>query len=78
MPNVEIEIVKQSDTAVGFEFIPRRCVVERTLAGLGRCRRLAKAVENRTRTGLAFLMLASIRLMLRELCLKTYTYLTRS
>ena len=71
LPHVEIEIVKRSDTAVGFEVIPRRWVVERTLAWLGRCRRLAKDVENRTRTARAFLMLASIRLMLRRLCLKT-------
>ena len=60
LPHVEIEIVKRSDTAVGFEVIPRRWVVERTLAWLGRCRRLVKDVENRTRTARAFLMLASI------------------
>jgi transposase len=60
LPHVEIEIVKRSDTAVGFEVIPRRWVVERTLAWLGRCRRLGKDVENRTRTARAFLMLASI------------------
>ena len=59
LPHVEIKIVKWSDTAVGFEVIPRRWVVERTLARLGRCRRLAKDVENRTRTAHAFLMLRS-------------------
>jgi len=32
LPHVEIETVKRSDTAVGFEVIPRRWVVERTLA----------------------------------------------
>jgi transposase len=42
-------------------------VVERTIAWLNRCRRLAKDFENRTRTALAFLKLASIRLMLRRL-----------
>ncbi|HEY5208823.1 MAG TPA: IS5/IS1182 family transposase, partial [Pseudolabrys sp.] len=35
---------------------------------LGRCRRLAKDWENLNRKGLAFLRLASIRLMLRKLC----------
>jgi transposase len=60
LPHVEIEIVKRSDTAVGFEVILRRWVVERTLAWLGRCRRLVKDVENRTITARAFLMLASI------------------
>ncbi len=43
-------------------------IVERTLAWLNRCRRLAKDWENRNRNGLAFLHLASIRLMLRKLC----------
>ena len=40
-----IEIIKRSDTAKGFEVLPRRWVVERTLAWLGRCRRLAKDWE---------------------------------
>jgi transposase len=71
LPNLETEIVKRSDTTVGFEIIPRRWVVERTFAWLGRCRRLAKDLENRTRTARAFLLLASIRLMSRKLCLKT-------
>ena len=61
LPHLETEIVKRSDTAVGFEVIPRRWVVERTFAWLGRCRRLAKDFENRTRTARAFLLLASIR-----------------
>ena len=67
LPNLKTEIVKRSDTAVGFEIIPRRWVVERTFAWLGRCRRLAKDFENRTRTARAFLFLASIRLMSRKL-----------
>ena len=78
LPHLETEIVKRSDTAVGFEVIPRRWVVERTFAWLGRCRRLAKDFENRTRTARAFLLLASIRLMLRKLCLNTQTSRTDS
>ena len=47
---------------------PRRWIVERTIAWLNRCRRLAKDWENLNRKALAFLRLASIRLMLRKLC----------
>ncbi len=68
LPHLTTEIVKRSDYAKGFEVLPRRWVVERTLAWLGRCRRLAKDWENLNRKALAFLRLASIRLMLRKLC----------
>jgi transposase len=68
MPGLATEIVKRSDAAKGFEVLPRRWVVERTFAWLGRCRRLAKDFENMSRNALAFLKLASIRLMLRRLC----------
>ena len=67
-PQLEIAIVKRSDTTTGFEVLPKRWVVERTIAWLNRCRRLAKDWENLTRNALAFLKLASIRLMLRKLC----------
>ncbi len=68
LPQLKIEIVKRSDHAKGFELLPRRWVVERTFAWLNRCRRLAKDFENLTRNAVAFLRLASIRLMLRKLC----------
>jgi transposase len=68
LAQVNIEIVKRSDYAKGFVVLPRRWVVERTFAWLGRCRRLAKDWENLNRRALAFLRLASIRLMLRKLC----------
>jgi len=47
--------------------LPKRWIVERTFAWMGRCRRLAKDFENLTRISLAFLRLASIRMMLRRL-----------
>ena len=68
MTQVNIEIIKRSDQAKGFVVLPKRWVVERTFAWLGRCRRLAKDWENLNRKALAFLRLASIRLMLRKLC----------
>ena len=68
MEQVNVEIVKRSDHAKGFVVLPLRWVVERTFAWLGRCRRLAKDWENLNRKALAFLRLASIRLMLRKLC----------
>ena len=76
LPQVITEIVKRSDRAKGFEILPRRWVVERTFAWLNRCRRLAKDWENLTRNALAFLRLASIRLMLRRLNPVSYTHLT--
>ena len=42
LARVNVEIVKRSDQAKGFVVLPKRWVVERTFAWLGRCRRLAK------------------------------------
>ena len=52
----------------GFVVLPKRWIVERSIAWLNRCRRLAKDWENLNRNALGFLKLASIRLMLRKLC----------
>jgi transposase len=68
LKQVNIEIVKRSDRAKGFVVLPKRWIVERTIAWLNRCRRLAKDFECLNRKALAFLKLASIRLMLRKLC----------
>ena len=65
---IRVEIVKRSDVVEGFAVLPKRWVVERTIGWLNRCRRLAKDWENLNRNALAFLRLASIRLMLRKLC----------
>jgi transposase len=68
LPQLNVEIVKRSDQAKGFEVLPKRWIVERTFAWLNRCRRLAKDLENLTQTALTFVKLASIRFMLRRLC----------
>ena len=62
-----IEVVKRSDTAEGFVVLPRRWVVERTFAWLGRCRRLAKDRERKIEVSTAWTLIASIRLMTRRL-----------
>ena len=68
LKRVNVEIVKRSDQAQRFVVLPKRWIVERTFAWLGRCRRLAKDWECLNRKALAFLKLASIRLMTRKLC----------
>ena len=68
LPHLDVEIVKRSDRVSGFVVLPKRWIVERSIAWLNRCRRLAKDWENLNRKALAFLRLASIRFMLRKLC----------
>lgn len=62
-----LEIVKKPSTAKGFEIIPRRWVVERTFAWLGRNRRLAKDFEQTIETAVAWIFIAHIRLLTRRL-----------
>jgi transposase len=62
-----IEIIKRSHKAKNFEVLPRRSVVERTFAWLGRCRRLAKDVERSIASAEAWIMIAYIRLITRRL-----------
>jgi transposase len=67
LSQVTVEIVKRTDRAKGFVLLPKRWVVERTLAWLNRCRRLAKDWESLNHKARAFLLMASIRLMLRRI-----------
>ncbi len=62
-----IEIIKRSDTAKGFVLLPRRWVVERTLAWLSRNRRLAKDFEATIESATAWVFLASIQLLTRRI-----------
>jgi putative transposase len=68
LPELNVEVIRRCDQTEGFTVLPKRWIVERTIAWLNRCRRLAKDWENLNRNALAFLKLASIRLMLRKLC----------
>jgi transposase len=62
-----IDIVKRSDAAKGFVLLPRRWVVERTIAWLNRNRRLAKDVEATIESSVTWLYIASVKLMSRRL-----------
>ena len=62
-----LEIIKRSDKAKGFEILPRRWVVERTFAWLGRCRRLAKDFEKSIASAEAWITIAHIRMLTRRL-----------
>ena len=64
---VNLAIVRRCDTEK-FVVLPKRGIVERTIAWLNRCRRLSKDWECLSRNALAFLRSASVRLMLRRLC----------
>ena len=64
-----MQIIKRSDTAQGFEILPRRWVVERTFAWLGRCRRLAKDVETTIESSKAWTLIAHIRRLTRSIAI---------
>ncbi|AQS85630.1 hypothetical protein A0U92_13555 [Acetobacter aceti] len=62
-----IEIVKRSDRAEGFVVLPKDWIMERSLAWLGRCRRLTKDVEATIPSFHACLMIAHIRRVLQKI-----------
>ena len=63
----ELRIVSRPPDQKGFSVLPRRWVVERTFAWLGRNRRLSKDYEGVVQAGECLIYLAMIRLMLRRL-----------
>jgi len=63
-----LEIVKRSDDVQGFEVLPKRWIVERTLAWLGRYRRLSKDYEAQPESSEAMIYLGMINLMVHRLC----------
>ena len=62
-----LQIVKRRDDVTGFVVLPKRWIVERTLAWLGRYRRLSKDYEAQTASSEAMIYLAMINLMLHRL-----------
>jgi transposase len=65
-----VEIVKRNELHK-FVVLPKRWIVERTLAWISRNRRLARDFERYARTVAAFIRLAMIRIMLRRLTRST-------
>jgi len=62
-----LQVVKSNDDVKGFVVLPRRWVVERTFAWLGRNRRLSKDYERSCESSEAFIYVAMIHLMLKRL-----------
>lgn len=64
---ISVEIVRKPPDQIGFAVHPRRWVVERTFAWLGRNRRLAKDFEATIDSARAFPYAASVMLLVRRL-----------
>ena len=63
----DLEVVKKKKRAKGFHVLPRRWVVERTFAWLGRSRRLSKDYERNPLSSESQVYCASARLLLRQI-----------
>ena len=72
-----IQIIKRTDDVKGFQLLPRRWVVERTFAWLGRYRRLSKDYEFYPETSESMIYLAMSFLMVRRIA-PPYPFKTRS
>jgi putative transposase len=65
--HVRLAIVKRPEGIKGFLLLPKRWIVERTFAWLGRYRHLSKDDEYVTHTSEAMIRVAMIHLMVRRL-----------
>ncbi|MGH6915377.1 MAG: IS5 family transposase [Geminicoccales bacterium] len=65
--HVRLEIVNRAPATRGFEVLPRRWVIERSFAWLGRNRRLAKDFERLIEVSTAMAVVAIIQLLIRRL-----------
>jgi len=64
---IKLEIVNRAPGQKGFQVLPRRWVVERTFAWLGRYRRLSKDYERYPETSETVVYISSVHIMLRRL-----------
>jgi putative transposase len=62
-----LTVVKRPEGAKGFVLLPKRWVVERTHAWIGRCRRHSRDYERYTSSSAAMIPMTSIGMMLRRL-----------
>ncbi len=62
-----IELITVKISEAKFKILPRRWVVERTFAWLGRSRRLSKDYEYKTNTSESMIYLGMSRLILRRI-----------
>jgi putative transposase len=65
--NWRLEVVRRPAESKGFVLLPKRWVVERTFAWLGRCRRNSKDYERRTDSSESMLRVSALHLMLKRL-----------
>ena len=63
----ELEIVERDKAATGFEVVPKRWIVERTISWIGQNRRMSKDYERKVQTSETFIEVAMIRLILSRL-----------
>jgi putative transposase len=66
-PGWDLEVKSREPGVKGFAVLPKRWVVERAFAWLGRCRRLSKDYEHRTDSSESMIRISSLHLMLRRL-----------
>ena len=64
---ITVELVGAAPGQRGFAVQPRRWVIERTFAWIGRCRRLARDHEATVSSGVAFTTLAAAMILVRRL-----------
>jgi putative transposase len=65
--NWRLEVVRRPEGSKGFVLLPKRWVVERTLAWLEGCRRNSKDYERRTDSSASMLRVSAMHLMLKRL-----------
>ena len=69
---VQLQVLERDPDQKGFQKLPRRWVVERTLAWLTNARRLSKDYEFHLQSSEAMIYAAMIRIMLRRLAAASF------